>query len=263
MYVEINVRTRFMKYFVFLIILFFSIPVFAQDSAEAAWADAEDSFESGNYIDAINKFSRIKRRFPYSKYAKVSDIRIGDAYFEQDQFPSAVEQFRGFRKLHPNHKLVPYASWRIAEAFYEDLPPDLFIYPPRWEREMSRPRETARELASFIRRFEKTKYIDQAKKRLREVRRIMADHEFYVASFHLNNNKPRAAAMRLTTLLENYSGLGLDPNSLFLLGRAYIELGDTKAAIVALGDLITNFPKHDLSLNAARYLKKHKLLESE
>ncbi len=263
MSLPINVRTRFMKYLAFLIIFYFSAPALAQDSPESAWAEAQDSFESANYIDAINKFSRIKRRFPYSKYAKIADLRIGDAYFEQDQFPSAVEQFRGFRKLHPSHKLVPYASWRIAEAFYEDLPPDLFIYPPRWEREMSRPRETARELASFIKRYEKTKYIDQARKRLREVRRILADHEFYVASFYIKNKKPRAAAMRLTTLLENYSGLGLDPNSLFLLGRAYIELGDTKAAIVALGDLITNFPKHDLSLKAARHLKKHQLLEAK
>ncbi len=252
-----------MKYLVVFFVFFFSLPLAAQDSAESSWASAQDSFESGNYIDAIKQFSRIKRRFPYSKYAKIADVRIGDAYFEQSQFPSAVEQFRGFRKLHPKHELVPYASWRIAEAFYEDLPPDFFIYPPRWEREMSRPKETSRELGSFIKRYGKTKYIDTAKKRLREVLRILADHEFYVASFYLKNNKPRAAAMRFKTLLEDYSGLGLDPNALFLLAKSYIQLGDMKAATTAFGDLMLNFPKHDLSLAAARYLKKHNLLQKE
>lgn len=232
----------------------------ATSPAEKAFYKAEDAYDASEYAEAINRYSRIKRRYPYSQYAALADLRIADAYFAQDSFPSAVEQYRGFRKLHPNHPKVTYASWRIAEAYYQDLPTTFFLYPPIYERELSRSKSAEREFRLFLKRFPESDYTAKATSRLKQVRRILADHEYYVATFYLKNDNPRGAAMRLTELLTNYSGLGLDPPALFLLGKCYLELKDVGAAKTALEDLIRAFPNHELAKDAAAYLRDHRLM---
>ena len=80
-----------------------------------------------------------------------------------------------------------------------------------------------------------------------------------MAEFYIKRDNPRAAALRLTYLLKNYSGLGLDPKALFLLARAYMEMGDVNKATTALGDLIEVHPDSDMAAKARAYLRRHNL----
>ena len=63
--------------------------------------------------------------------------------------------------------------------------------------------------------------------------------------------------------VENYSGVGLDAQSLFLLGRSYMELKDVDKALVALSDLIKNFGDDPLARQARNYMKRHNRFRRE
>lgn len=229
------------------------------DAAEQLYERGRTNLEKKNYLDAINQFNTLRNRFPYSKYAPLAELRIGDAYFAQDSYATAVQQYRGFVQLHPTHAEVPYAEWRVAEAFYKLMPEDWWILPPAYERNLSKTRDAARELQRFVERYPDTEYSAGAKKRLARARRVLADYELYVAKFYLDRDNPRAATMRLRYLLENYSGLGLDPQALFLLARAYIELEQMPRATTALNDLITYHPSSDYADRARDYLERYGL----
>ena len=229
------------------------------DAAQNLYEGAQKNLEKKNYLDAINQFNTLRNRFPYSKYAPLAELRIGDAYFAQDSFATAVQQYRGFVQLHPTHPEVPYAEWRVAEAFYKLMPDDWWILPPAYERNLSKTRDAARELQRFVDRYPNSEYTAGAKKRLARSRRMLADYEMYVAKFYLDRDNPRAASMRLRYLLEHYSGLGLDPQALFLLARAYIELGEMPRATTALNDLITYHPTSDYADRARAYLERYGL----
>ena len=137
------------------------------------------------------------------------------------------------------------------------MPQDIFFKPPGYERELGSARDAARQLAKFLGQFPGSKHAPKAQERLRFVRRRLADHEFYVATFYLERERPRAAALRLTGLLRNYTGLGLDAQALFLLSRAYLELGDVNKAVRPLYDLVKYHPNHPLGQKASAYLRRH------
>jgi outer membrane protein assembly factor BamD len=230
-----------------------SKPTYDQ-AVQRAFAQAEEAMEDGDYLDAAAQFQTIKSRFPYTKYAALADLRLADAYFEQEKFQLAVAQYRSFIKLHPSHEKKTYASFRIAESYFEQMPQDWFLLPPGHEKDLSKTKDALREIGLFIKRFPESTLVDRAKSMSTQVKRRLGDHEFYVATFYLGRGKPRAAAMRLKYLLEHYQGVGLDPNALFLLARSYLELGDTAKAKTALEDLVEYFPQHEFAEEARVYL---------
>ena len=233
-------------------------PTYA-DQAQAAYAEAEEAFEAGEYLEAIRRYNIIRTKFPYSQLAPMSDLRIADAYVEQEKYATAIEQYRTFIKLYADHPQLTYANWRIALCFYKQMPEDWFLIPPGYERDLARARDAQRELGYFLDRFPQSQFSQEARQKLLLTRRRMADHELYVAVFYLKRDNPRAAAMRLTYLLKNFSGLGLDAQALFLLARAYLELKDVDKALVALRDLIAVHPQTEQATKARDYLRRHNL----
>ncbi len=227
--------------------------------AAKAYKDAERSFKTGDYLEAIRRYNLLRSKFPYSELATLADLRIADAYFEQEKYATSVEQYRAFAKLHPEHERVPYANWRVALSFYKQMPTDWWFMPPGYERDLNRAEEAERELLYFVQRNPDSEFTDEARTKLKQTRRRLADHELYVAKFYLKRDNPRAAAMRLSYLLQNYQGLGLDPQALFLLARAYIELKDVERATDALADLIEFYPDHPLADDARDYIERHNL----
>lgn len=211
-----------------------SYQALAKDAYDAAMED----FRSGNYLEAARKFNIIRTRYSYSRYAALAELRLADVYYAQESYPSAIEQYRGFVKLHPGHEQVVYAAYRTALSFFGQMPDSWFFMPPSHEKDLSRARDAEREFRFFLAKYSKSDFAPEARRKLAEVRRRLADHELYVAEFYLKRDNPRAAAMRLTYLLDNYSGLGLDARALFLLGRSYMQLKDVDKAKTALEDLI-------------------------
>ncbi len=226
------------------------------DQAEYLYRTGQEALERGNYLDAINRFNTVRNEFPYSRWAAEANLGIGDAYFEQEQYASAVQQYRGFINLYPRHERVEYARWRVALAFYEQMPSDFFILPPPHERDLSTTRDAVRELHLFVRNYPESEYADDARQKWRYSMRRLANHEYYVADYYMDRDNPTAAVQRLRFLLQNYSGLGLDAEALFMLGRAYLELEDDDRAATAFRDLVNNHPDHARARQAQRHLEQ-------
>lgn len=233
------------------------------EKAANAWESAERAFRSGDYIEAIRRYNLLRTKFPYSGLSTLADLRIADAYFTQEKYATAIEQYRAFIKLHPQNDQVTYAAWRVALSFAEQMPKDFWMLPPGYQRDLRSAENAVDELRYFLRRYPESKWDEKATRRLLLARRRLADHELYVAKFYLKRDNPRAAAMRLSYMLKNYPGLGLDPDALFLLARAYVELGDVRKARVALNDLIQVHPDHPLSADARAYMTRHNLKPAE
>lgn len=229
------------------------------DLVRYEFEQAEEAYESGDYITAVRQYNAVSNKFPYSQYAALSELRVGDSYFEQEKYATAVEQYRNFIQLHPRHPKVVYAQWRVARAFYELMPEDWWFMPPAYERDLSKTRDAERELRIFVKRHPDAEYTKEARRLLAQTQRRLADHEFYAAKFYLRRDNYRAAVGRLTYLLKNYSGLGLDPQALMLLAKSYLELGDVDKARVALEDLVNVHPDSEFADDARQYLSEHNL----
>jgi outer membrane protein assembly factor BamD len=230
-----------------------------QAQAQQSFLEGEQALEDDDFIEAQRLYTFVRNRFPYSQYAALADLRLGDVYYRQDKFAAAIEQYRGFIKLHPRHPEIPYAAFQVAMSFYGQMPEDWWFMPPAYEKDLSPVLDARREFEYFLKRYKNSEFEKKARRRLAQIRRRLADHEFYVANFYLEGGNYRAAAMRYRYLLENYSGVGLDDRALFLLARSYLELKDVKAAKRALDDLVEFHPDSSLADDAREYLATYRL----
>ena len=134
------------------------------DRARYLYAQGVEALEDSNYIDAIKDFTEVKNKFPYSQYAALAELRVGDTYFEQDKFVEAVDSYRIFTRRRPNHAEVPYAMFRIGQSFDQQRPGDFFCSTClRKDRGGTRSGES---LSSFLNRFPNDKRAGKAKTRL-------------------------------------------------------------------------------------------------
>mgnify|MGYP002842806492 CR=1 FL=1 len=227
-----------------------------QDAARAAFESAEQTYESGNYLEAMRDLQQVKTRHPYSAFAPRAELMVGDCHFEMGKYLEAVEVYRAFVRFHPHHDKVGYARFRIGESYFREMPENWFFMPPAYEKDQAATRDAVRALRRFLDKHPDSDRAPQAKDMLRASRRRLADHEMYVANFYLSREKPSAAAGRLERLIERYPDVGLGPDALLKLGQLYRDhLGAPGKAQEAFNKLIREFPDDERAALAKQALQ--------
>ncbi len=214
--------------------------------------------EDKDWVAAAKYFTFVKARFPYSKYAVLSELRIADAEFGAGHQLQAIDSYKLFIKFHPTHQMVQngYCSFRIGEAYYKMLPSDWWLLPPSYEKDQSATYDASRVMAKFGKKFPNSPYRTRALVMLKRVNHRLAKHEWYVATFYWNRGKPMATVLRLRRLLDRYSGTGFDGEALWLLGRAYMRVDMKPRARDTWKQLVKKHPRHKRAAAARRELTK-------
>ncbi|HEX3475648.1 MAG TPA: outer membrane protein assembly factor BamD [Kofleriaceae bacterium] len=213
-------------------------------SAQRNYEKGLKELEDKDWLAASKYFSFIKSRFPYSKYAVLAELRLADAQFGADQYLEAIDSYRLFIKFHPTHEMVSngYASFRIGEGYFKQLSGDFWMFPPSSEKDQSSTEDAANELKTFLDKYPDSPYRDKAKDILKNVNKRLADHEWYVARYYWEHDKPTGTVFRLRRLLERYRGVGYDEEALWLLGRAYVAAAMPDRARTPWSELVEKFP---------------------
>jgi outer membrane protein assembly factor BamD len=196
----------------------------AKQNYEKGMAELKDE----SYGEAKKYFQFVKQKFPFSKYAVMAELALADAQFAQGNYTESIESYKSFSRLHPTHEKVEdgYVAFRICEGYFKDMPEDIWIMPPSYEKDQSSVNDAARELADFRKRFPDSPYSKKVDPMRKEVMKRLVDHEVYVARFYLKNDHPRAAAMRIEGAIKRYPGSGREPELLYSLGETYLHMDD-------------------------------------
>lgn len=215
-------------------------------SAQRNYEKGLEALKREDWVAAAKYFAFIKNRFPYSKFATLSELRVADAEFGAEQYAEAIDGYRVFIRLHPTHEMVAngYASFRIGEAYYKQLTGDSWLLPPASEGDQSANEDAALELASYVEKYPQSPYREKAQEILRKVGKKLADHEWYAAQYYWKREKPMGTVLRLRRLLERYRGVGYDEEALWLLGRAYESVAMNERARTTWQELVQKHPSH-------------------
>lgn len=233
-------------------------PTTYADTARYRYELGKEALDDSDYLEAIRHFTLVKNKYAYSKYAALAELGIADAYFDQEKFIEAIDGYRRFMQGRPNHREVPFAMWRIGAAYYEQLPSDFFLFPPPYEKDLGPTRDALRALRAFIERFPEHEKVKEAKTRIRDCRRSLADHELYVADFYLVREHPASARGRLETLVRDFD----DVPDRWLTAASrlidvYLELGLKAEAQATAKTLVDKHPKAD-EAEAARAVLRNR-----
>lgn len=225
-------------------------------TAQQNYSKGMAELEEKDWVAAVKYFAFIKQRFPYSKYAVLSELRIADAEFGAGHHLQAIDAYKLFIKFHPTHQMVTdgYAAFRIGASYFKMVPEDVWLLPPAYEKDQSSTYDAERELRTFIKKYPESQYASQAQEMLQKVHARLAAHEWYVARFYWERDKPMGTVLRLRRLLDRYAGTRYDGDALWLLGQAYMEVEMPERAKDAWQRLIDEHPDHTQAEAARRAL---------
>lgn len=242
--------------------------------AKRAYDEAMAEFQSHNWIEAQALFREVKRKYHYAKYAKLAELRIADADFEQEKFAEAI---RGYRQFVHDHRSdadeVAYARSKIAEAQYRQIS-DSFLLPTADERDQAVILDAFKELKGYVHDYPNAKESARIRELLAEVTARLMRHELYVARFYLARDNFEAAVIRVQYAMRNFAGgpntrptsknpqiaigedidSGLEAEALLLLGQVYLKMKKYPEAREAFGAILRDYPKSPLSVQATNFL---------
>jgi outer membrane protein assembly factor BamD len=225
----------------------------AKQNYEKGMAELKDE----DYAEAQKYFQFVKQKYPFSKYAVLAELALADSQFDRGNYTEAIDSYKTFARLHPTHDKVEdgYVAFRIGESYFKDMPDDVFLLPPSYEKDQSAVADALRELTDFERKFPDSKYVKKAEELRRQVLQRLVDHEVYVARFYLGSDHPNAAALRLEGALRRYPGSGREPELLYALGETYLKMGDPLRAKETFTRVVTEYAAAEDARRAALYLQ--------
>lgn len=172
--------------------------------------------DTTDYQGAIEIFQEIVDNYPYSEYEPLAQLRIADAYYEQELYEEALSYYKDFSELHPEHEKVPYTISRTARAYYHKAKGP--------ERDQTATRKAIAQLERLMERHPHAPETAEAEKMWRELRARLGRHAMDIGDFYLERSEYQSAAHRYRSVLNDFPGLGFDAEALYKLGIAYTEM---------------------------------------
>ena len=166
------------------------------ESAEELAEKGMESFEDEDYKDALKAFNTLKERYPYSRYAILAELKVADAHFYREEFPEAITAYQDFVQLHPKNEAIPYVKYQIGLCYYEQR---LSL-----DRDQTPTRLAILSFERLLREHADSAYANEATKKINNCRKLLAEHDLYVARFYYKSKHYSAALGRFEGVLTNY-----------------------------------------------------------
>jgi len=240
-------------------------------NAERAYQAAMKEFNAHNWAESQPLFTEVKRKFSYTKQARLAELRYADADFEQEKYAEALREYKQFIHDHRSDaENVEYARERVAETNYKQIS-DSFLLPSADERDQGSIQDAYTDLQAFLKDYPKSKQTPHACSLLEDVIARLVRHELYVARFYLARDNFEAAVQRVQYAMRHYAGnescppgradetkpenaFGLVPDALLLLGETYLRMHRPDDARTAFEAIVTRYPQSELVVQAKKYL---------
>jgi outer membrane protein assembly factor BamD len=169
------------------------------ETALDLYEDGLLAMEEENYYRAIRSFSDLRDRYPFSPYTVDAELMLADAYYKDGDYKRALEAYKEFESLHPGHPQIPYVLHQVGMANLESA------------TTIDRPQTNIQEALEYFTRlsevYPESEYGQQAAELIDDCRRLIAEHEVYVADFYWDSNEYGAAWRRYTYIANEFQDL--------------------------------------------------------
>ncbi|MCP5058256.1 MAG: outer membrane protein assembly factor BamD [bacterium] len=192
-----------------------------------------------DYTAAIQKFQDIIDNYPYSDLVADAELKIADAFFQQESWEEALTYFRDFAELHPDHPAVPYALLQAARCHrHQSRAPG---------RDQTATRDALNQLDAVITRFPYSSEATEAEALWKDLRTRLGTHVMGIGDYYFERGEHQSAANRYRSVLNEYPGLGLDADALYKLGVCYQNLNRNDKATQIFEVLLENYDGSDVA----------------
>ena len=201
---------------------------------DVLYKDANTQLDKGNYTKAAEKFEEVDRQHPYSKEARESILMAAVAYQKAGKGPEAVAAARRYLTIHPGTKEAALAQNIVASSYYERINDAT--------RDQGDTKKALVELETLVNRYPDSRYAEDAKKRMRLARDVLAASEMNIGRWYQKKANYLAAINRFKVVVTEYQTTAHVEEALARLVECYYTLGIANEAQTAAAVLGHNFP---------------------
>lgn len=157
---------------------------------------AEKYFNKGQYELAYEYYEEIKNKYPGTPQAILAQLRMADCKYWAGEYLEAISLYKEFEKFYPTNEAIPYVIFQIGTCYYKLKLP--------YDRDQTYTKKAIYTYERLLKNYPNSPYNIEAKKRIKELKELLAKHELYVAKFYYKIKYYRSAYRRLLYLIENY-----------------------------------------------------------
>jgi outer membrane protein assembly factor BamD len=172
-----------------------------EKTAQELASEGMDDYASGDYRDAIRSFEKLKDFYPFSKFAMLAELKIGDAYFRLEEYEEAIFAYQEFERLHPRNDATPYVVYQIGMCYFNRI--------DTVDRDQSTARQAVETFARLRKQFPESPFAAKAEEHIKSSYKSMAGHDFGVGMFYFKDKHYKAALQRFMAVLTKYPDVGL------------------------------------------------------
>ena len=222
---------------------------FDTSTPEGAFKQAEEYEKDDRYEEAIQKFSEVKNKHPYSRFATEAELRIADLQFKRETFIEAAAAYQLFREFHPKHPRVDYVTYRLGLSYFNQLPSTI-------DRDLSVAEKAILYFDEVINTYEKSEFLADAKQKRQDALHMLAEKEMYIANFYTKHETYDSALKRYEYLLKTYPNQGFDASALYGAARSAFKSGEKERGQQHLKNLYSLYPSSDEAKRAKNEFEK-------
>ena len=195
------------------------------DDARASYVEATGSFNGREWEDARALFGEIKKIFPYTTYARLSEL---------SGWPTSTSSRRSSPRPSPGTAsssrttgATRTSSTRATGSrgrLFKDIDDTIFL-PPQEERDQATTlRGVQGGSRSYLKDYPTTRFPREERYMYDVVVGRLVRHELYVARFYLRADNFPAAVDRIDHALKAFPGSNLEPEALVLKGETLMKM---------------------------------------
>jgi outer membrane protein assembly factor BamD len=225
------------------------------ENAKHDYEEAMEAFDSKNWETSDQLMNEVRRKYGYSRYARLAELRLADAHFQQDKFAEAVAGYKSFVHDYPNDPEVQYARYQVAKAQYESVSPSPLL-PALEERDLASVNDAHATIRKFLNDYPDSSHSQELEYMQAVVTGLLARHELYVARFYLDKSNFGAATARIEYSLHAFPNSDLEPEALVLLAEVYMKQKERGKARELLTHVIHHYPDSAFIVPAKHFLEE-------
>jgi len=156
-----------------------------------------DEFTERNYSKSIVYFEKLRDWYPFSKFAKLAELKIADAYYHLKDYDNAIFAYEKFEELHPNNEAIPYVIQQIGNSYFNQL--------NTIDRDQTPALKAIETYERLIKNYPDDPLATEVVEKIRICQKNLAENQFYIGHFYYRTKRYTSALARLQSVISTYN----------------------------------------------------------
>lgn len=165
-------------------------------SAKEYYTEANEFYDKEDFVTSGEKYQELLDQYPLNPYAEEAQLKIAYGRYLDKKYADALSGFSDFERTYPTSAHLPFVQYYRGMSYLEQI------------RSTDRDQSVAEKANDFFRavsdRYGDSSFALLAEEKSRTCRESLAEHELYVAEFHMKRFALLPAKARLRRVIEEY-----------------------------------------------------------